>query len=109
MKQSQSDETDNQSELLFGRPKAWRPSSGRQASRKTALDHFNIIHILPTKLTEQTLGQGVGHKDQRGVFVTENNKSQLISDLGLFSSDLASNEQARKGKLFLPIIYFYQY
>ena len=41
----------------------------------------------------------MGHKDRRGVFVTDENKSQLLADLGILGADQENNETARKGFL----------
>ena len=50
------------------------------------------------KITNWRRATGVGHKDRRGVFVTEENKSQVLADLGILGSDENDNDRARKGE-----------
>lgn len=85
--------------IEFGRQTNWRPKSKRRESRRTALDDFNLLNVMLPKLTDRR-ATGVCHKDRRGVFVTEENKSQVLADLGILGSDENDNDRARKGSVW---------
>ena len=59
---------------------------------------FEIKCCIRKKITNWRRATGVGHKDRRGVFVTEENKSQVLADLGILGSDENDNDRARKGE-----------
>ena len=89
-------------DLAFGRQKAWRPTSGRKMSRRTALDDFNFLNVLLPKIIEQK-PQSVGHRDQRGIFISEQNKDDLLAKLGILDTDQSAHETARKGNTLKEI------
>ena len=84
------------SEVAFGRPKIWRPSSVKRAGRKTALDDFNLLNVRLPRIVE-TKTRSIGHRDERGVFVSEQNKADLLAKLGILDTDQAGNDMARRG------------
>ena len=96
--------SENGQELHFGRQKAWRPSSGRKNSRHTALDDFNLIHVMLPKIMEQK-ETGIGHRDQRGIFASDQNKEEILAKLGILDTDQASNEHARRGFSYICLIF----
>jgi len=87
------------SEVAFGRPKIWRPSSVKRAGRKTALDDFNLLNVRLPRIVE-TKTRSIGHRDERGVFVSEQNKADLLAKLGILDTDQAGNEIARRGSVW---------
>ena len=48
----------------------------------SALDHFNYINNLLPRINEQSV-MTVGHKDRRGIFVSEADRDGLLRKLGI--------------------------